>query len=415
MISKLDSSVKTLVLLVITSILFTCNQKDDVMKKGSYGYDAQFLSQHKVQYVELTGSDGLSRIIVVPGWQGRIMTSTASGNNGNSYGWINYQFINEGIVSKQFNVYGGEERFWLGPEGGAYSLYFDQGAEQVFDNWRVPAFIDTDAYPVTEKTNNTVLMQKSSRLINASGTAFNLNVRREVTLLNYDDIERDLGIELSGNVKAVAYQTNNILTNEADSAWTREKGLLSVWMLCMFTPSPTVTVFIPYNENIDLKDVPVVNDEYFGKVPPERLSTENGVIYFKIDGAFRSKIGVPKERAKNICGSYDSAKKMLTVLWYNKPETDSPYVNSNWGEQEDPYNGDVVNSYNDGPVEDGSIMGPFYEIETSSPGAELGIGESITHTQKVFHFEGDNPDLEPIIQELFGLSIEDITSKFNSN
>jgi len=45
----------------------------------------------------------------------------------------------------------------------------------------------------------------------------------------------------------------------------------------------------------------------------------------------------------------------------------------------------------------------------------LGIGESITPTQKVFHFEGDNSDLEPINQELFGLSIEDITSKFNSN
>jgi hypothetical protein len=30
------------------------------------------------------------------------------------------------------------------------------------------------------------------------------------------------------------------------------------------------------------------------------------------------------------------------------------YVNSKWGQQDDPYKGDVVNSYNDGPVEDGS-------------------------------------------------------------
>ena len=30
-----------------------------------------------------------------------------------------------------------------------------------------------------------------------------------------------------------------------------------------------------------------------------------------------------------------------------------------------------------GPVEDGSIMGPFYEIETSSPGAELAPGALI--------------------------------------
>ncbi len=50
--------------------------------------------------------------MVIPAWQGRVMTTSASGDEGDSYGWINYRFINEGKVSSQFNPVGGEERFW---------------------------------------------------------------------------------------------------------------------------------------------------------------------------------------------------------------------------------------------------------------------------------------------------------------
>ena len=34
--------------------------------------------------------------MVIPAWQGRVMTTSASGDEGDSYGWINYRFINEG-------------------------------------------------------------------------------------------------------------------------------------------------------------------------------------------------------------------------------------------------------------------------------------------------------------------------------
>lgn len=57
------------------------------------------------------------------------MTSTADGDGGDSYGWINYRFIEAGEQSQQFNPVGGEERFWIGPEGGAFSYYFKPGAE----------------------------------------------------------------------------------------------------------------------------------------------------------------------------------------------------------------------------------------------------------------------------------------------
>jgi hypothetical protein len=209
----------------------------------------------------------------------------------------------------------------------------------------------------------------------------------------------------------VGYETENRITNTGEDAWTRETGLLSIWLLCMFNPSPTTTVFIPFRPG---GKGPIVNDEYFGKVPPERLMVEDSTIFFKIDGKYRSKIGLPPSRVKELCGSYDSAKGILTLVWGSFPDSPRDYVNSKWGEQDDPYNGDAINSYNDGPVEDGSIMGPFYEIETSSPAADLQPGMTITHVQRVVHIQGNEAEIDRLVKTLFNLSLQTITGKFRN-
>lgn len=61
----------------------------------------------------------------------------------------------------------------------------------------------------------------------------------------------------------------------------------------MFNPSPETTVFIPYSPNAEGV---VVNDDYFGKVPAERLIVDERTIYFQCDGKYRSKIGIPPGR-----------------------------------------------------------------------------------------------------------------------
>ena len=87
-------------------------------------------------------------------------------------------------------------------------------------------------------------------------------------------------------------------------------------------------------------------------------------------------------------------------------------MNSKWGKQDDPLSGDAVNSYNDGPVADGSIMGPFYEIESSSPAAMLAPDEKITHTQRIFHISGDGTQLSKITEKLFNLPLSEIKQAF---
>ena len=87
------------------------------------------------------------------------------------------------------------------------------------------------------------------------------------------------------------------------------------------------------------------------------------------------------------------------------------YVNSMWELQNEPFRGDTINSYNDGPATPGAKpMGPFYELETSSPAAALAPGQSIVHTHRTFHLVGGKAELDPIAKALLGVTIAEITS-----
>jgi hypothetical protein len=386
------------------------NAKIFGFEKGTYGYDAAFLDANNVETIELSDKRSQAKVLLAPGYQGRVMTTSAKGGEGTSFGWINYNLIQSGEVSNQFNPFGGEERFWFGPEGGPFSVYFKQGEEQVFENWKVPAVIDTESFDIKDKDAQSVTFTKNTELINASGTEFKLGIERTVSLLSRENLHTLFQADFNSRaLDVVAYQSENIITNLGENAWTKEGGLLSVWMLSMFSPSQSTTVFIPYNTD---GQGPIVNDEYFGKVPSDRLIIESGTVYFSADGNYRSKIGISLQRAKELCGSYDSERKILTLVWGSLPKEEKAYVNSQWGNQEDPFAGDVINSYNDGPVEDGSVMGPFYEIETSSPGAELKPGESLTHVQRVVHVQGEQAELSRLVDALFGLDLQSIASKF---
>jgi hypothetical protein len=381
-------------------------------KTGTYGYDLTFMKEQKMDFVQLRDETGKSCLLIVPALQGRVMTSTANGESGRSFGWINYKLIESGAVSNQFNPYGGEERLWFGPEGGPFSIYFQKGKEQVFANWLVPKEIDTKPFEVVAQTPVSISFRKEFTLANASGTNLEIGVERNVKLLARAEAESALQLSLDTSLNYVAYESENVLTNKGKSAWTQESGFLSVWLLSMFNPSESGVVFIPFKKGSETNLGKIVTDDYFGKVPSDRLLVKDGVLFFKTDGKCRSKIGLSPQRSLPWCGSYDPDNRVLTLLWFSKPETQMKYVNSKWGKQDDSLKGDAVNSYNDGPVADGSVMGPFYEIESSSPAALLFPGEKITHKQMIFHISGDEPQLSLITEKLFNISIYDIKQAF---
>jgi hypothetical protein len=219
-----------------------------------------------------------------------------------------------------------------------------------------------------------------------------------------------LGATPPSDVGVVAYESSNTVTNAGRNAWTQESGLVSIWILGQLTPSDSTTIVLPFNAS---GTGPIVNDSYFGKVPSDRLVIKEPTIYFRGDGQYRSKIGLPAARALPLVGSYDGAGHVLTLVQYTHPADATQYVNSMWNIQREPYKGDVVNSYNDGPPAPGKPpLGPFYELETSSPALRLGPGEHYTHIHRTFHFVGPDTDLDKLAQATLKVHIADITSAF---
>jgi hypothetical protein len=177
----------------------------------------------------------------------------------------------------------------------------------------------------------------------------------------------------------------------------------------MFNPSPATTIVVPIKSGPESELGTKVTSDYFGSIPPERLVVKESVIYFSGDGQYRSKIGISPKRSKGVLGSYDAANKVLTIAQFTQPEGVTDYVNSLWKIQDNPYGGDAANSYNDGPPSPGAKpMGPFYELESSSPAAALAPGKSLTHVHRTIHLAGPEGALDPIARKVLGVALSDI-------
>jgi hypothetical protein len=377
----------------------------------TFASDVAFLRAH-TPVIVLASGDGLAQVAIAPSYQGRVMTSSADGMDGASFGYIHRPGIQAGARQPHMTVLGGEDRFWLGPEGGQYALYFAPGSKFDADSWQVPEPIDWDAWPVAAQNDREVSFQRDMTLTNYSGTRFSIRVNRVVRLFDRDAAARDFGQPLGAGTKVVAYETDNSITNTGTEAWKKETGLVSIWILGMYRPGPRTTVAIPFVPGPESARGRIVNDAYFGKIDPDRLRIADGVLFFKADGQKRGKIGVPRPRARDVAGSYDPDRRVLTLVKFTLPADATDYVNSMWEHQQQPYAGDVVNSYNDGPMSPGAApMGPFYEIESSSHAAALAPGASLRHLHRTFHLQGPEAELDAIAKAVLGVSLAEIVGR----
>jgi hypothetical protein len=370
----------------------------------TFGEDATFLRAHLPSLVVL--ARGNARVAIAPEYQGRVMTSSARGETGVSCGWIHRSLVERAERQPHMNAFGGEDRFWLGPEGGQFGLYFAPGAPFDLEHWQVPEAIDWGAWDVTERSASHVSFRRDVSLVNASGTAFSIRIDRRVELI--DEGSLAAMIEHRTDVDAVGYASVNAITNAGGVAWTDATGLVSIWILSMYPPSPRATVVIPFRRDAS---GPIVNDAYFGPVPADRLriDEERGVLFFRADGERRSKIGVSQARATDAMGSWDPQRGVLTIVRATLPTSPAPYVNSMWETQREPYAGDALNSYCDGPTGPGQPpLGPFYELESSSPAAALAPGARLEHTQTTVHVEGPRTALDAIARARFGVGLDEI-------
>lgn len=396
---------KIFTVLAMSVALFSCNNsnKSVVYEKGSFGYDLNYLLG-KDSVVVLSDNNDKSQVLISPKYQGKVFTSSLDGLNGKSIGWVNYKAIDSEVPDEHMNGFGGENRFWLGPEGGLFSIFFAPEAEQIMDNWHTPKAVDTEAWNLVSHNNSSVALYKEMNIRNYKGTEFSIGINRNIELIDRGDIKSLLDESMSDDLKYVAYRTINKITNKNDFAWTESTGTVCMWMLDMYPPSDSAYTIIPFNEGCEKELRTRITSDYFGDIPSDRLYEKNGVFIFKTDGKYRSKLGLNPKRSKGIAGNFNKENMILTIVTFGLKKDDT-YLNQEWNVEKNPLIGDVFNAYNDGPLADGTQMGPFLELESSSPAAFLESGESMEHIHNVYHFSGSMESLNAISEHLLDFSL----------
>ncbi len=375
---------------------------------NSFGEVVAFVNQHSKLLVLSDDRSGAS-IAVWPAMQGRVLTSSAAGDEGRSFGWFNRELIGSGKVQAHINAVGGEDRVWIGPEGGQFSIFFAPGVPFDLEHWFTPAPIDTEPFDVVSQTKTSVVLRRAFHLINYSGTRFNVQVDREVRLLSDAEIWRDLDVAGVNGVRVVGYESENKLTNLDSHTWNKETGLLSLWVLGQFQSTPQSTIILPIRAGSAAElGIPVTTD-YFGSVPADRIAVKAQAVFLKADSNYRSKLGLSPQRSKGVLGSYDAENHVLTIVQYSQPSEPAEYVNSAWKIQKEPYKGDVANCYNDGaPAPGKPQLGHFYELESSSPAEALKAHETIAHVHRTIHLVGPEQKLDAIARATLGVGLEDV-------
>jgi hypothetical protein len=366
---------------------------------GTFGHAVEFLNARRKALVLTAPDTDSARVVVVPSLQGRVMTSTAGGPGGRSYGWMNFNLLETNQYQPHINPYGGEERLWLAPEGGAFSIYFKPGEPFDFAHWQTPPLIDTVAFAVKEATRTRAVFTKTATLTNYSGVPLTVEITRTVRMLSRDDVRKNLNVRFKKGVKLVAYESENVLRNRGEN-WRNDRGLLAVWILGMFNAGPNATIAVPVQP--DATGRVTLTDDYFGKIPADRLKTKGNTVFFKADGQARGKIGVGPGSTRGVAGSYDGS--VLTLIQFDVNPTGA-YLKSAWKREKNPFGGDAFNSYNDGLNAEGKQMGTLYELESTSEARPLKTGERLVHHHRTFHFEGQRADLDAIAKAVLGVGL----------
>jgi hypothetical protein len=196
--------------------------------------------------------------------------------------------------------------------------------------------------------------------------------------------------------------------------WTAATGMPCIWLLDMFKPSAETVIVVPFQPGHEKKFSEIATTNYFGEIPPDRIIYNDSVLFFKADGKSRGKLGIVANKARNLAGSYDAENKVLTIILYDV-DAQARYLNQEWNIKGPSFAGDAVNAYNDGPLADGTQMGPFYEIESVSPSAFLKPKISLTHRHAVFHFTGSKGALDQVAIKLLGTSLTQVQNAFQNN
>ncbi|MDR1963637.1 MAG: hypothetical protein LBQ50_07645 [Planctomycetaceae bacterium] len=330
----------------------------------------------KTRILELCDQIG-GRVVICPEWDGRVMTSTCDGIDGNSFGLINVKAIDTDNTDWSYNSYGGEDQFVFFPDGEPYVI---------------------DSIP----QRPAVRLRRSVRLTAAHGNRVECDVIRTVRLLDRNEIFTVFGdataVSLDQmDVSFVGFATVNSIVNSlfhdsvsGHSVLLRIRG--------MFNSSQSAIAIIPFQSDEESESGSPVQTEFFGSSPHGRLRLLPQAALLRTDGKYRCQVTVPRQQATPYLGAIDFREGTLTLIAFDLPEPQ--------------YSGEAVRAYNHGPSFPGETdFARFYEFNIFSSVHDLPHGGTWTHHQYTLHINADNRTLTYLIQEVLGVEYEQIYEK----
>ncbi len=385
--------------------------EDSIAEKSAsnaweFGLDLAFLEKYADCIV--LGEDE-SFVAVSPKLQARVMTSTLSGDDGYSMGWINRNLIASGEKESHGNLYGGEDRFWIGPEGTDHSVFFEKDALFVPDNWKIPQDISSKPWKVKSKNRHQASFEKEISLKNAKGENIKILASREITYITKENAKIILDTEIPETVKMVAFQSVNKITNKGEKPWGEKSGLINLAVVSTFHANKSTYAFLPFNQGSPKDIGSIITDMYNESPIGDRLSVAGDFVRMRMDGSKLGEIFMNPKRTRNILGAYDSDQNLLTIITFVPPPAPAKYIAPYWRRTNDMLDGDAVSIFNNGPANhDTFYADKFFKTSTFSPALALEPQKSQLHIQRTFHFKGSEYELEKIAQKLLGVSMKQL-------
>ena len=329
-------------------------------------HDALNYLVQKTSVIELYDQLG-GRVAVCPEWNGRVLTSTNGGLEGDSFGSINVR----AIETECYEDFGGEDQWTISP------LIYSYSVENIKENHAV--------------------LQRTLQMADANGMSVELQLTRTISMLSRHQAGTMFGDAVTDSLKqsdlsAVGFYTENTVRSQEQAyVASRKRG--------MFNASPH-TVVIVSEPPVNFAPEPFTVDiDYLGGAPHGRIRHLSNALLIRADGQKRCQVTMPFSTAPPVFGAIELRSGTLTLWTFDIPN-DFPEEN------------DVIRIYNPGQDHGKeSDWATYYEMNCFSAARELEPEHPLTYCQCTLHLNADNTILGNIIGEIFGVSLEDISRK----
>ncbi|MFC1541207.1 DUF6786 family protein [Candidatus Latescibacterota bacterium] len=352
--------------IVTILLMYSCAgtpEIDNGVKTNKDVLDALGENTHSIVF----GSSDGPQLIITPELSARVLGASIEGDNGENLMWVDNTIYDGSYwTTKPYFWNAGGYRTWVAPE----DLFFLDAENE----WFVPLTLDPAPYKVIEQSELSATFEADVNLKTNIDKYYQTTIKRRILLLT--DSPEKAGT-LPDGISYMGIDLTHSLTNRSEEIIGVDTPYVCLWNLLQINPSGTTLVPL-----VDGYDPLNAYREYFEPLG-DRITVQNNIISIKIDGAYRSKLGIHPAAAKSgiafLRDNRDNTGVLFVMLMYIDP--DGIYVDKPWGTESD--YGDAIELYND----DGN-MGGFAEIECHGPARQLKRGESQSHKATLHIYKG---------------------------